>query len=74
MGNVLAFGYKTTGELRRGLEVIYETRKWLEQAEGYYALAWTAYLSGPLLLAWIAATGIWLTATARPRRRTSVAG
>jgi hypothetical protein len=38
------------------------------------ALAWTAYLSGPLLLAWIAATGIWLTATARPRRRTSVAG
>jgi hypothetical protein len=24
-------------------------------------LAWTAYLSGPLLLAWIAATGAWLT-------------
>ncbi|HEX5292717.1 MAG TPA: hypothetical protein VFX25_27925, partial [Streptosporangiaceae bacterium] len=24
-------------------------------------LAWTVYLSGPLLLAWIAATGAWLT-------------
>jgi hypothetical protein len=28
------------------------------------ALAWTVYLSGPLLLLWIAATGAWLTATA----------
>jgi hypothetical protein len=28
------------------------------------ALAWTAYLSGSFLLLWIAATGIWLTATA----------
>jgi hypothetical protein len=28
-------------------------------------LAWTAYLSGSFLLLWIAATGIWLTATAR---------
>ena len=25
------------------------------------SLAWTAYISGPLLLLWIAATGIWLT-------------
>ena len=50
MGNVLAFGYKTTAELGRGLEVIYETRKWLEQAEGYYALAWTAYLEAVLHL------------------------
>jgi hypothetical protein len=25
------------------------------------SLAWTVYISGPLLLAWIAATGIWLT-------------
>jgi hypothetical protein len=31
------------------------------------ALAWTVYLSGPLLLVWIAATGAWLTfATADP--------
>jgi LuxR family transcriptional regulator, maltose regulon positive regulatory protein len=50
MGNVLAFGHKTTGEIGRGLEVIDETRKWLEQAEGYYALAWTAYLEAVLRL------------------------
>jgi LuxR family maltose regulon positive regulatory protein len=50
MGNVLAFGYKTTGEIARGLKVIGETRKWLEQADGYYALAWTAYLEAVLHL------------------------
>jgi LuxR family maltose regulon positive regulatory protein len=50
MGNVLAFGHKTTGEIGRGLEVIDETRKWLEKADGYYALAWTAYLGAVLHL------------------------
>jgi ATP/maltotriose-dependent transcriptional regulator MalT len=50
MGNVLAFGHKTTGEIGRGLEVIDATRKWLEQAEGYYALAWTIYLEAVLQL------------------------
>jgi LuxR family transcriptional regulator, maltose regulon positive regulatory protein len=50
MGNVLAFGHKTTGEIGRGLAVIDETRKWLEQADGYYALAWTAYLEAVLHL------------------------
>ena len=50
MGNVLAFGHKTAGDIGRGLEVIQETRKWLEQAEGYYALAWTAYLEAVLHL------------------------
>jgi peptidoglycan/LPS O-acetylase OafA/YrhL len=30
------------------------------------ALAWTVYVSGPLLLLWIAATGIWLTSVRRP--------
>ena len=34
----------------RGLEVIAETRQWLEQSEGYYALAWTAYLEAVLHL------------------------
>lgn len=29
------------------------------------SLAWTVYISGPLLLAWIAATGIWLTRSSR---------
>jgi ATP/maltotriose-dependent transcriptional regulator MalT len=50
MGNVLAFGHKTTGEIDRGLAVIAQTRKWLEQDEGYYALAWTSYLEGLLYL------------------------
>jgi LuxR family maltose regulon positive regulatory protein len=50
MGNVLAFGHKTAGEVTRGLEVIAETRQWLEQAEGYYALSWTAYLQAVLHL------------------------
>jgi LuxR family transcriptional regulator, maltose regulon positive regulatory protein len=50
MGNVLAFGHKTAGEVTRGLEVIAETRRWLEQTEGYYALSWTAYLEAVLHL------------------------
>jgi len=50
MGNVLAFGHKTAGEIGRGLEVIAQTRRWLEQGEGYYALAWTAYLEALLHL------------------------
>jgi LuxR family transcriptional regulator, maltose regulon positive regulatory protein len=50
MGNVLAFGLKTSGEIGRGLEVIAETRRWLEQSEGYYALSWTAYLEAVLHL------------------------
>jgi LuxR family maltose regulon positive regulatory protein len=50
MGNVLAFGLKTTGEIGRGLDVIAETRRWLEQSEGYYALSWTAYLEAVLHL------------------------
>jgi hypothetical protein len=29
------------------------------------ALAWTVYFSGPLLLLWITATGIWLTVRVR---------
>jgi ATP/maltotriose-dependent transcriptional regulator MalT len=48
MGNVLAFGHKTAGAIDRGLQVITETRRWLEQAEGYYALSWTAYLEAVL--------------------------
>jgi ATP/maltotriose-dependent transcriptional regulator MalT len=50
MGNVLAFGHKTAGEIGSGLEVIAETRLWLEQAEGFYALAWTAFLEAVLHL------------------------
>jgi LuxR family transcriptional regulator, maltose regulon positive regulatory protein len=50
IGNVLAFGHKTRGHISRGLEVINETRQWLEQSEGYYARAWTAYVEAVLYL------------------------
>jgi LuxR family transcriptional regulator, maltose regulon positive regulatory protein len=50
MGNVLSFGHKTRGHIDAGLKVITETRRWLEQSEGYYALTWTAYLEAVLHL------------------------
>jgi len=50
MGNVLAFGHKTAGDVGRGLDVIGQTRRWLQQSEGYYALAWTGYLEALLHL------------------------
>src|SRR5882762_3412170 len=50
MGNVLGFGHKTRGHIDEGLEVIAETRQWLEQSEGYYPLAWTAYVEAVLHL------------------------
>jgi ATP/maltotriose-dependent transcriptional regulator MalT len=48
MGNVLSFGHKTQGRIEEGLKVIAETRQWLEQSEGYYPLAWTAYVEAVL--------------------------
>jgi LuxR family transcriptional regulator, maltose regulon positive regulatory protein len=50
MGNVLSFGHKTRGHIEEGLKVIADTRTWLEQGEGYYALSWTAYLEAVLRL------------------------
>jgi LuxR family maltose regulon positive regulatory protein len=50
MGNVLSFGHKTRGGIDEGLKMIAETRQWLEQSEGYYALSWTAYLEAVLHL------------------------
>jgi LuxR family maltose regulon positive regulatory protein len=50
MGNVLGFGHKTRVRIDAGLEVIGETRQWLEQSEGYYALSWTAYIEALLHL------------------------
>jgi LuxR family transcriptional regulator, maltose regulon positive regulatory protein len=50
MGNVLSFGHKTRGRVDEGLLVIAQTRRWLEQSEGYYALSWTAYLEAVLQL------------------------
>ena len=50
MGNVLAFGHKSSGAIGEGLDVVGQTRHWLEQSEGYYALAWTAYVEAVLHL------------------------
>ncbi|HEY2417925.1 MAG TPA: hypothetical protein VGH84_08395, partial [Steroidobacteraceae bacterium] len=50
MGNVLAFGHKTNGDIALGLDVLGQARHWLEQGEGYYALAWTAYIEAVLYL------------------------
>jgi LuxR family transcriptional regulator, maltose regulon positive regulatory protein len=50
MGNVLSFGHKTRGQIDAGLEMIAQTRRWLEQGEGYYALSWTSYLEAVLHL------------------------
>ena len=50
MGNVLSFGHKTRGRIDEGVKTITQTRRWLEQSEGYYALSWTAYLEGVLHL------------------------
>ncbi len=49
-GHVLAFGHKTTGHIDEGLEVIGATRRWLQQSEGYYPLAWPSYVEALLLL------------------------
>lgn len=50
MGNVLAFGHKTSGHIDQGLDVLGATRRWLQQSEGYYSLAWTAHVEALLLL------------------------
>jgi LuxR family maltose regulon positive regulatory protein len=50
MGNVLSYGHKTRGDFDGALEMIAETRQWLQQSEGYYALSWTAYLEAVLHL------------------------
>ena len=50
MGNVLSFGRMARGHIDQGLEMIAQTRQWLEQSEGYYALSWTAYLEAVLHL------------------------
>jgi ATP/maltotriose-dependent transcriptional regulator MalT len=48
MGNVLAFGYKSTGQIARGLEVLANTRRWLSQSERYHALTWTNHIEALL--------------------------
>lgn len=50
VGNVLCFGYKTTGELDEGLQMVHVARIWLEQDHAWYGLAWNASLEAVLHL------------------------
>lgn len=48
--NVLGFGYKSSSDIAEGLAVISQGRRWHEQSEGYYGLAWNIYVEGMLHL------------------------
>ena len=50
MGNVLAFGHKTSGDIGKGLGMLAQTRRWLEQSESHYHLAWTNFVAAVLHL------------------------
>lgn len=50
VGNVLCFGYKTTGELDEGEQMAQLARTWLEQDHAWYGLAWNASLEAVLHL------------------------
>lgn len=50
VGNVLCFGYKTTGELDEGAHIAHVARGWLEQDHAWYGLAWNASLEAVLHL------------------------
>src|SRR5260221_11022996 len=48
MGHVLSFGHKTRGRIDGGLEGNDETARLLQQSEGCYAVALTAYVQAAL--------------------------
>ena len=48
ISNVLAFGHKTASEISAGLDVIAQGRRWHEQAEGHYGLAWNIFVEAML--------------------------
>ncbi|NGY03816.1 LuxR C-terminal-related transcriptional regulator [Solimonas terrae] len=48
IANVLGFGHKTAGDIEQGLAVIAQGRRWHEQAEGHYGLAWNVYIEALL--------------------------
>lgn len=50
VGNVLCFGYKTTGELDEGLQIAHLAGTWLVQDHAWYGLAWNASLEAVLHL------------------------
>ncbi|MES2488728.1 MAG: AAA family ATPase, partial [Pseudomonadota bacterium] len=50
ISNVLAFGYKTASDIPAGLAVAAQGRRWHEQGEGHYGLAWGIYVEALLHL------------------------
>lgn len=44
MCNVLAFGYKTSGDIDLGFATVARARRWHEMAEGYYGLSWNFFV------------------------------
>lgn len=50
ISNVLGFGYKSSGDIAEGLAVITQGRRWHEQGEGHYGLAWNIFVEGLLHL------------------------
>lgn len=50
ISNVLGFGYKSTSDIAEGLAIIAQGRRWHEQGEGYYGLAWNIYVEAMLHL------------------------
>jgi len=50
VANVLAFGHKAGGDIERGLAVLADAQRWLEQAEGWYSLSWSYFLQALLQL------------------------
>lgn len=50
VSNVLGFGYKSSSDIAEGLDIIAQGRRWHEQGEGYYGLAWNIYVEALLHL------------------------
>ncbi len=50
ISNVLGFGYKSSSDIAEGLAIVAQGRRWHEQGEGYYGLAWNIYVEGMLHL------------------------
>lgn len=50
VSNVLAFGHKAVNDISAGLAVTAKGRRWHEQGEGHYGLAWSIYVEALLYL------------------------
>lgn len=50
ISNVLGFGYKSTSDISQGLAIVAQGRRWHEQGEGHYGLAWNIFVEALLHL------------------------